>query len=366
VQGLFYLYFGEDLDPARHLQGFTCPLVSMDYAPPEIVIRPARERPYPAVVKKTKAPRSIYRHVHRRAAPVRKYTYLSRSFALGSTQVGLPGAPAAPIDLVSWDLSWPAEKQQGTIVAAHPYADPGRFSAFLSCLPQMAERAIATDKPYLQYPDRLFGASPYERMLQHEGTIVVGYRVPAEDRRPYVNLFLPKGLAYHEAEGWIAADAGEFFVALYPVGPYRWLEIREATRAHLLVREADLVDGWLVRIDSLHAALVLEAAEAAAFSSFETFLDARAACPPEVSRWQTDGVLAASSTGGSRLELRYDGVHRIDGVPVDYGAYPLYEAPGVSAAVGEGVVRFEHDGDELVVDFQVAPTDPTLPMRSIG
>ncbi len=366
VQGLFYLYFEEEFDPERHLQGFTCPLTAMDYAPPEIVIRLGRERPYPAVVKKTKAPRSIYRHVDRPAAPVRKYTYLSRSFALGSTQLGLPGAPAAPIDLVSWDLSWPAEKQHGIIVAAHPYADPGRFSAFLSCLPQMAERAIGTDKPYLQYPDRLFGASPYERMVQHEGTIIVGYRIPPTDRRPYVNLFLPKALAYHEAAGWIAADAGGFYVALYPVGLYRWLEIREATRAHLLVREADLVDGWLVRIDSLKAGLVLEATESSAFASFEAFIDARAAALPDVSRWQTDGVLAASSTAGTRLELDYDGMHRIDGEPVDYDAYPLYQAPGVAAAMGEGIIRFEHGEEELVVDFEIEPDGPVLPMRSIG
>jgi hypothetical protein len=150
------------------------------------------------------------------------------------------------------------------------------------------------------------------------------------------------------------------------VGPYRWLEIREATRAHLLVREADLVDGWLLRIDSLHAGLVLEAAEGSAFPAFEAFLDARADAPPEVSRWQTDGILAASSTGGTRLELRYDGTHRIDGEPVDYSAYPLYEAPGVTAAVGAGVVHFRHGGEELVVDFEVDPDEPLLPMRSIG
>ncbi len=45
----------------------------------------ANDRSSPRVVKKTKPPREILRHLNSAPRPVRKYTYTSRSFALGST-----------------------------------------------------------------------------------------------------------------------------------------------------------------------------------------------------------------------------------------------------------------------------------------
>ncbi len=367
IQPLQYLYFGGiDFDPVSHTQGFAIPSVAASYRPPALFADMAWDRSAAHIVKKTKAPRTIYRQAREDARPVRKYTYMSRHFALGSTQVGLPGNQAGPIDLVSWDLTWDGPNHQATIVCNHPYRSPDRFSAFLNGFPQHIGRAISTDKPYLQWPDRLFGASPYERMLQHEGCVVVLYDIPATDDHPFVNVFLPSGHAWRERDGWLFADLGTFYVGLRPIGPYEWTAIREANNANILVREGDLIDGWLLRIHSAQAGLILEAIEADETEGFDAFCAARSARQPDLSQWPSNGRVQVQTTTGHALDIAHGGAHRIDGQVVDYDAYPLYEAPGVEAPLGTGKVRFARGDDSVEVDFAIDPAKALLPMRVIG
>ena len=229
---------------------------------------------------------------------------MSRSFALGSTQLGLPtDTLAGPIDIGSWDLSWDAPNHQGKIVCNHPYIGAGRFSAFLSGFPQNIGRAIGLDKPYLQRPDRLFGASPYERMLQHENSIAVLYRIPEDDETPFVNLFLPNGYGWQEKDGWILADLGECYTAVYPIGPYAWHDIREDEGSVYMVHGGSLIDGWLVRINSLYAGLDVEAVEADEADSFDTFCQQRAALVPNLSQWPEQTRVTCETTTGHTLSL---------------------------------------------------------------
>ena len=367
IQPLQYLYFGGiDFDPVSHTQGFAIPSVVAGYRPPALFADMAWDRSAAHVVKKTKAPRTIYRQAREDARPVRKYTYMSRHFALGSTQVGLPGNQAGPIDLVSWDLTWDGPNHQATIVCNHPYRSPDRFSAFLNGFPQHIGRAISTDKPYLQWPDRLFGASPYERMLQHEGCVVVLYDIPSSDDHPFVNVFLPNGHAWRERDGWLFADLGTFYVGLQLIGPYEWTAIREANNANILVREGDLIEGWLLRIHSGQAGLVLEAVEADQTEGFDAFCAARSALQPDLSQWSSDRRVQVQTTTGHALDIAHGGAHRIDGQVVNYDAYPLYEAPGVEAPLGTGKVRFARGDDSVEVDFAIDPQKVLLPMRVIG
>jgi len=355
---LGFLYFGDvAFDPEVHGDDMACPAATARYTPPAMLAEMAIERARPFVVKKTKAPRTIYRHVTRESEPVRKYTYISPSFALGSTQVGLPGAPAGPIDLVSWDLSWVGPKHQAKVVCCHPYLSPGRFSAFLSERPQAIGRSVAeAHKPYLQNPDRLFGASPYEQMMQHESAILILYRIPPEDRSPYVNLYLPKGMVWVEQAGWILGDGNTFYVGIRPIGPYCWQEIHEPP----------LVDGWLLRLTGLDVGLALEALEAEDGDGFEAFCTRMTAPRLDLSGWPQEGRVGIETLRGHRLELTYGGAHRVDDKEIDYAAWPLYEAPGVEAPLGSGRIAFQQGEVSLELDFGVNPDRPLLPIRVIG
>ena len=260
---------------------------------------------------------------------MRKYTYMSPSFALGSTQTGLPGPMAGPIDLISWDLTLKGDNHQCKITCNHPYRSPDRFSAFLVGYPQNIGHQIGSDKPYLQWPDRLFGASPYERMMQHEGTAILAYRIPPEDEAPYINIFCPVPSPGPSGDGWILGDNQKgAYIALRPIGNYQWSEIREAGAVRFLASNPNQIDGWLLRIGDPCPGLIIEAAEAADLDSFESFCQLRVAAPLDLSLWPAQGRLAAATLKGHRLEMVYDGPHRVDGQTLDYASYPLYQAPG--------------------------------------
>jgi hypothetical protein len=357
IHGLHFLYFGgEPFDPAQHLTGMIGPALTAAWRPPEVLHDIAHDRDTPHAVLKTKAPRTIFRHAERESAPVRKYTWMSPSFALGSTQTGLPGAPAGPIDLVSWDLTWRGAGQSAKIVCNHPYRDPRRFSAFLSELPQAIGRSVPAAKPYLQFPDRLFGASPYEQIIQHEGMLLALYRIPADDPCGYVNLFLPDSTVWQQAGGWILGDLGAFFVALFPIGGYQWVKISEDR----------LVDGWLIRIEERLAGLVLEAVESSAVGDFKEYCEARVGATPDLAAWRQSGRVRATTHHGHDLTMTFDGDHLLDGQKVDYATYPLYDGPWVRGDLGSGRVTIARGGHQLTLDFDLDVHAPDLPMRVVG
>lgn len=360
-QALNYLYFGdEEFEPERHCQTYATFASAASFRPPAVLAAIALDRQTPHAVCKTKPPRAIYRHVEHEPEPVHKYTWMSRSFALGSTQTGLPGPPAAPIDLTSWDLTWRGPRHQAKICCNHPYRSYRRFSAFLPDLPQRVGRHVATGKPHMQVADRLFGASPYEYMMQHEGALIVLYRIPPDDETPYVNCFLPKGHLWSEQDGWLLGDLGDFYVGLRPIGDYQWQDVHESGK------DGNWLHGWLLRIQDLHAGLLLEAGESQDFESFEDFCRQRTQSQVELQGWPQGGRVSMQTCAGVTLELDVDGEHRIDGTPIDYEGYPLFDGPGVTAPLNSGRSSFRHTDQVLELDFEIDPDSPALPMRVIG
>jgi hypothetical protein len=353
---LLYLYFGGPTFGPMQAQQQMAPALTSFYQPPAILAAIANDRSKPRVVKKTKAPRNIYRHVHADAKPVYKTTYTSRSFALGTTQTGLPGAPAGPIDLVSWDLTWEGPKHEAKIVSCHPYVDPGRFSAFLSELPQDIGRTVPAAKPYLQFPDRLYGASPYERMMQHESSAIILYRIPAGDQHPYVNVYLPRSTTWRQQDDLLFGDAGAFFVTLRLIGEARWDS----------VHDADFINGWILRLRGDNVGLVIEASEKEGHDDLDAFVSACSEGSVDLSEWATGNKVGYTTRTGDRLEMTYDGEHMINGEPIDYTRWKLYEAPEATAEMASGIIQFNHAGESLTLDFEVDPAREMIPMRVIG
>ena len=204
-------------------------------------------------------------------------------------------------------------------------------------------------------------------MMQHEGAVIVLYKIPPDDEAPFINMFLPRTIAWVERDGWIMGDTGNgAYVALYPIGPYGWSEIREEGSMRHLAANPDQIDGWLLRIPDVHGGLILEAREADEEDSFEAFCARRAASQPDLSGWPGSDRVAVETLSGNKLEMYYEGQHRVDGTAIDYDAYPLYEAPGVDAPMGTGKMTFSHGDQEVRLDFGVDPAKPLLPIRVIG
>jgi hypothetical protein len=170
-------------------------------------------------------------------------------------------------------------------------------------------------------------------------------------------LFLPKSVSWTERAGWILGHIeGQFYLALHPIGPYRWESIAEDDHVH----------GWLLRILGHHIGLVVEAVECDEVVSLQAFGDAVTDGRLDVRDWEADGVVSYRAMNGRLLVMTYDGDHCVDGVPVDYSSWPLYGGPGIDAPLGTGVVVIRHGDEELRLDFDVDENKPMIPMRVIG
>ena len=90
---------------------------------------------------------------------------------------------------------------------------------------------------------------------------------------------------------------------------------------------------------------VFEAGSAQNEGSFENFMARIRSNPLEFQA----GRLVYTS-GGRQLEIRYQGDFTVDGEVQNLG-YPRFDSPYVKAPRKPDVIRFEHDGKTLLLDF---------------
>jgi hypothetical protein len=133
-----------------------------------------------------------------------------------------------------------------------------------------------------------------------------------------------------------------------------------------MVRDGNFIDGWLLRIAGPTPGIALEVVEATVAASFEDFCARRAAAGLELEDWPTQGRVALTTITGDRLELEFDGAHRVNDEVIDYDSWPLYGAPEAQAEVNTGRMRFGSGEDVVEVDFGIDPDQPLMPMRVIG
>jgi len=111
---------------------------------------------------------------------------------------------------------------------------------------------------------------------------------------------------------------------------------------------------------------VLEAVEMEEAGSFEHYRRIRGGAHFDLAGWPGESRMSMDTFAGVRLEMTYDGLHHVDGEAIDYGSYPLLDAPGVDAPLGSGRVTFSHGDDTLALDFDIDADAAPLPMRVIG
>ena len=94
-----------------------------------------------------------------------------------------------------------------------------------------------------------------------------------------------------------------------------------------------------------HVFWVFEAGSESADGSFAAFIERVRNNPVDFE----DGRLVYESAG-RKLELQYQGDFRIDGEVQDL-EYPRFDSPYVQAPRKPDVIRIEHDGESLLLDF---------------
>jgi hypothetical protein len=279
----------------------------------EIIHHIGTDRSTPYVHKERKRTRHRMRFSEVKNAPVYKYSYMRKEYALGSSQGGL----LQPIQQHTWDLTWAVDDprdKHNTFFTIHPYSSPIELGMyFAEHLGPITELVVRSKTTYDSW-DKWTGGSPYEQVFQYEDALITLFDIPPGTRFPHISGLFSKDLARREedASGWIFAQGGEALIAYYPLAKYEWLKDEDGD--------------WRLLSKQLKNGGVVQIAPAAEYASFEAFKKAVKALPLSASTKPTPSV-RFTSLRGTQMEFTYNETPRVNDVSVDYENWPLFDGP---------------------------------------
>jgi len=331
--GIAWLVFGNT--PFRP-RGEAAVLAMSGYHPPEILDYIATDRTRPYVHKEYKRTRHRLRHSELRNAPVYKYNYICQDYALGSLQGGL----LQPIQQHTWDVTWAtADPQAGynTLFTIHPYSSGYELSMYFPEETKLMTKSVLQSKGTYDSPDKWTGASPFEQVVQEQDALIVLYDIPPDTRFSHVSGFFPKTLARRESHpsGWIFAQGGAAYIAYFPLAKYQWIEEDQCWRLH----STQLKNGAVVQV-----------APAGEYASFDEFRQAVLQLPLKTKIRPTPQV-QFTSLRGDPFEFTYGKVPKINGQPVDYENWKLFEGPFLLAEKGSKTLEMRYGQMRRLLDF---------------
>jgi hypothetical protein len=327
-----YLFFGDTDFVAR---GETLLAALTSYRMPEVIYHIGTDRSEPYVHTETKRVRNVIRYGDERNPPVYKYNYMTGDYCLGSLQGGLH----QPIQQHSWDITFDSPLPNNTVFTLHPYYSSHELGMFFPEHPKLVLNAVVASKGTYNNPDKWTGSSPYERTMQHRNTIIVLYNIGKGTTFEHINGFFPKNLTdlIRDESGWIFMHGGNTYIAYYPLKKYDWIE--------------ETVN-WRLRSSELKNGLVLEAASADEYESFEAFKEQIRSNKLEADEFDTDLTVFYTTSGGDELRFTYPDTREVNGVPVRFEDYNLFDSKFMKADVGSERLTLSAKGITRELDFK--------------
>ena len=344
-----WLFFGQG--PAMPVNSAYATYYALAYGqqPPEILRRIATDRSKPYIHREKKRTRNRWRFNDDKNGPVYKTTYMTSGYAVGSDQGGV----LQPIQQHSWDVTWKVADPRGvhnTLFTTHPYSSGHELQTYFTPMPDYFLDEVLRSKKTYDSPDKWIGGSPYEKILQDLDTVVVLYDIPAGIRHPHIHGFFSKDLQKLDedaATGWIFVQGGETYIAYLPLAPYRWNKLANGGRELL---SAHLKNGAIV-----------QAANRAEFESFEEFKVKIRALQIQKTLLPTPGV-DFISLRGKRLQFTYGRTPIVNGKPLDYASWPMFDGPFLKQTPGTRRLEMRHGKMRRVLDFDhLNITEETIP-----
>lgn len=337
------------------------------YVPPPILERIARDRDRPYVERELKRTRWRMRNAgpesfaigDKRTVPVYKYTYVDHDFVLGSTQGGL----LQPIQQQTWSLIWRTDKglqSANTFFGVQPYSSPYEGTMFFGGDWDTVTDLIARSKADYDSPDKLPGGSPYERVFQHGSALIALYDMPEGNRFPHITTFFSRDLTNttEDASGWIFAQGGPAYIAYRPFAAGEWKPndwtglLRNGAGGFISTGFQGWGEGHRCYVSGARRnGYAVQVAPAREFASFALFQQAVRALPL---RFSTQSAPEATFTAldGSVLHARYGDTPTLNGAPVDFAHWPLFESPFGHAARGSQRLEISHGQERYFLDLE--------------
>ena len=357
-----WLLFGNTVPNAGYGGwGMFFAVAAKNYQVPEVIYRIAVDRDRDFVERDLKRTRRRWRMSDQQMPPIYKTAYMRQDYAVGSYQGGV----SDPIQTHVWDVIWDVPDPRGvhnTIYSLHPHSSNDVMQTYFSAYPEpMIPNLRVEGKPSYDSPDKVLGSSPYERVFQDLDTVIALYDIPAGTRFPQVNGFFSKDLAdvTEDKSGWIFARGGRTFLAYRPLAGYRWIPYQHRNGGW--AKDTVNVGGRILVSEHLQNGTIVQAASASEFASFDAFKAAINALPLAIELEPTPTV-RFTTLRGKQVVFTYGATPVVDGHPLDYGAWKLFESPYLNAERGSGVITLTHGAFRRVLDFNaVKLTDTVVP-----
>lgn len=317
------------------------------YRAPDALVRAAQERDRPFVHRESHDMAALEEQTHdghqtRRTEDgqskgygyisrqgVRKITWMTPGYALGSMTDGKQGDMIWSGQLRRWSLMWDGQEPRSVFFFTHPCPDFGHEGE--------------------DYAGRWLGSSPYEQVIQHKGALVALYNISPgtvykygprqpfpSDRDPYIDGFLDRSalLLLEEEDGWTFAHGGTVLFAFKTLLPWTWTRIAGESR----MRSAGLRNAVLLvtaEPDRLHR----ESGEEARLELADFRRNVLEGTVIQARLDDAQPSVAFTVPGGDRLFIEYDGIRQVNGEEVLYGSWPLLDNRHLHSALGSGLME---------------------------
>lgn len=362
------------------LNGSALLLSLTGYQPPAILQKIATDRSESYVHRELKRTRWRMRHAGpdaielagHRTKPVYKYSYMTPHYMVGSSQGGL----LQPIQQQTWSLNWHEDRPLGvasTFFALHPYYSAKEGTMYFGADADTVVDLIARSKVDYNSPDKLMSGSPHEQVFQHRSAVIGLYDIPAGIHFPHLNTFFSRDLKHRKEDpsGWMFAQGGNTYIAYRPFVTGEW---RPTDWTGLLAGGAGAwISSGHEEWGTGHQVYVSEApqngyiaqfASVDDFADIEAFMAAVKALPLSI-ELSPKASVEFTTLEGTVMAGTYGETPVIDGEPIDYAHWPLYEGPFLNAERGANVLHLSHGPETRTLDFRnatvtetVAPTQP--------
>jgi hypothetical protein len=326
-----HLFFG---DTEFTVRGETLLAALTSYVMPEVIYHIGTDRSEPYVHTETKRVRNVIRYGDDRNPPVYKYTYMTKDYALGSLQGGI----LQPIQQHTWDVTFDSPLPYNTVFTLHPYYSSLELGMFFPEHQKLVMNAVVASKGTYNNPDKWTGSSPFERTMQYRNAIIVLYDIEPGSHFEHIDGFFPKNLdeLVRDESGWIFMHGGNTYMAYLPLQPYQWLE-------------EDV--NWRLRSTALRNGLILEVASSDDYDSFDAFQTRIRSNEVSTGVFQSAGSVGYVTSAGDELRFTYPDERYVNGSPVDFSDYSLFNSKFLRAEVGSQKLTMTAGGITRELDF---------------
>jgi hypothetical protein len=320
------------------------------YDVPEVIYRIAVDREGDFLQRDLKRTRRRWRNSDVLMAPIYKTNYSRRDYAVGSYQGGM----SDPIQAHVWDVTWAVPDPRGvhnTMFSMHPVSSGYDMQTYFTELPdQMTKGVTKEGKASYDSPDKFLGGSRFEQVFQDLDTVIALYDIPAGTRFPHINGFFSKDLVNLTVDpsGWIFAQGGNAYLAYRPLADYELKPVARV-KSSWTGERADTGDKLLYS-PHLKNGTIVQAASAGEFKDFAAFQAAIRALPLEFQLAPVPTV-KFTTLRGKQVVCTFGAAPVVNGQPVDYTKWKLFEGPYLNAEKGSRKLTLTHGRLERVLDF---------------